>query len=362
MPTIFYFSKNVQIEHKNHPTLKPVVLSIGEDTPPSRTGEMRGCCVPLCKSNKKRDKISFHEMPSNEELREKWVEAIMKHVSSKNSSWYPDQYDLVCAKHFTDDDYRPTCSVRCLKSGAVPSMFPDLPECEEKQGSSELFEDEVLELDFEDIDHLRKSRSFKNLSGPSAFRPRSKNLKQIKKGQNNTEKGLLRTKKMKVKKQIISSSDFSDDAFSSQAPLVTHLSSMSSSRAADDDDDDVDPTDSMHTLVHHSPRLKRGTSLLSNEVICNGQSVFQNEIPETSDCVTAAGADSLMEELDAAQQEISHLQSHITSLKEQNVKLQWEKNSILVTHLHDIKRDAVDGNYEAIILLNRIVHYSLQRT
>lgn len=368
MPTIFDFS-NVRVKDKNCCTLRPVVISGEKNPSPPDTGEMRGCCVPMCNSNKKRDKISFHEMPSNEEQREKWMEAIMNHTPPNESQWYPDQYDLVCAKHFTADDFRPTSSVRCLKSGAVPSVFAGSPECEQRRGPSKYFKNSVLELDLEEIVHTQKSISLaQNLSGSSAFGP--KNLKLIKKSQRHTEKRLLRTGKIKgnVKKQITSSADLSAEAFASQTPMVTYLPRVTSSRAAKDVS--ASPAGgSTHTQMHDSPKLEKGISLLSDEVIYHEQQILQRKIPETSDFVTAGNVNTmssyknfLMKELDFAQEEIFELQACIARLKEQNVKLQGEKNSVLVTNLHDIKQDAVDGNYDAIVLLNCIVHYSLQRT
>lgn len=84
------------------------------------------CCVPYCKSSSRRkgeDKISFHEFPSNINLREKWIKNISRDfiVIVKDKS-------VVCNKHFTAEDYVPGKKCRYLKKDACPAVFPSYPD------------------------------------------------------------------------------------------------------------------------------------------------------------------------------------------------------------------------------------------
>lgn len=78
------------------------------------------CCVPLCTNSKKKQPyLHFHDFPTNEHQRQKWVRAIRRDegdtfIIRKGST-------LVCSRHFSDGDYRDG-SVRLI-TGAVPSRF-----------------------------------------------------------------------------------------------------------------------------------------------------------------------------------------------------------------------------------------------
>ncbi|XP_064475693.1 THAP domain-containing protein 3-like [Ornithodoros turicata] len=85
---------------------------------------MSYCCVPGCRSNakKKVKGISFHEIPSEEKLRARWLEVIPRR------NWYPNTtwgYTTVCSLHFLPFDFKEGCKTRRLKRGAVPSAFQD---------------------------------------------------------------------------------------------------------------------------------------------------------------------------------------------------------------------------------------------
>lgn len=87
---------------------------------------MRYCCVPLCTSSarKKEPTVSFHEVPADVVLRQKWI----KMISRKD--WEPNttsNYSVVCSKHFVSSDFKENTKIRQLKKGAVPSVFAGYP-------------------------------------------------------------------------------------------------------------------------------------------------------------------------------------------------------------------------------------------
>lgn len=87
---------------------------------------MSYCCVPYCKSDKKKKLgISFHEFPSDESRRQAWLKAVSRKdfvPNDKSSS------SVVCSLHFLDSDYSSGCTkLRRLKQTAVPSVFPEYP-------------------------------------------------------------------------------------------------------------------------------------------------------------------------------------------------------------------------------------------
>ncbi|KAH7976578.1 hypothetical protein HPB52_016519 [Rhipicephalus sanguineus] len=84
------------------------------------------CCVPHCKSwsGRKETGISFHEIPSDQELREKWLKVISR------DNWTPNStscYSTVCSRHFVPSDFKEGCTTRRLKKGSVPSVFHEYP-------------------------------------------------------------------------------------------------------------------------------------------------------------------------------------------------------------------------------------------
>uniref|UniRef100_A0A147BC10 Putative transposase protein n=1 Tax=Ixodes ricinus TaxID=34613 RepID=A0A147BC10_IXORI len=86
---------------------------------------MAYCCVPLCSSNvkKKPPGVSFHEIPADWELREKWIQAI------RRDNWTPNttsNYSKVCSKHFQATDFVEG-KLRRLTKGTIPSVFEDYP-------------------------------------------------------------------------------------------------------------------------------------------------------------------------------------------------------------------------------------------
>ncbi|KAH8018237.1 hypothetical protein HPB51_000848 [Rhipicephalus microplus] len=87
---------------------------------------MSYCCVPLCKSDEKKKTpgLSFHEIPSAADEREKWQAVIRRDNWSPNST---SCYTKVCSRHFRAEDFVEGKRRRFLKKGVVPSVFEDYP-------------------------------------------------------------------------------------------------------------------------------------------------------------------------------------------------------------------------------------------
>ncbi|XP_075730654.1 THAP domain-containing protein 2-like [Rhipicephalus microplus] len=82
------------------------------------------CCVPRCKSSSKQRTpgISFHEIPSDPELRAKWLKVFSR------DDWTPNTlscYSTVCNRHFGSSDLKEGCKIFKLKKDAVPSIFEE---------------------------------------------------------------------------------------------------------------------------------------------------------------------------------------------------------------------------------------------
>ncbi|KAH6939989.1 hypothetical protein HPB50_023869 [Hyalomma asiaticum] len=84
------------------------------------------CCVPRCKSSSKQRTpgISFHEIPSDPELRAKWLKVISRDDWTSNTT---SCYSTVCSRHFGSSDFKEGCKIRKLKKDAVPSIFEEYP-------------------------------------------------------------------------------------------------------------------------------------------------------------------------------------------------------------------------------------------
>nr|XP_021197668.2 uncharacterized protein LOC110381637 isoform X1 [Helicoverpa armigera] len=84
---------------------------------------MPACSVLTCKSTMDEpsgssDRLCFHPFPSNEELRAKWVDMTGRY------NWHPALDDVVCSKHFRDNDYIIKRSGnRYLKTTAIPCEY-----------------------------------------------------------------------------------------------------------------------------------------------------------------------------------------------------------------------------------------------
>ena len=77
----------------------------------------RKCCVEACNSEEER---SFHLIPRNVEMSEKWKEVIniKKDISIKT------KYLYVCGRHFTNKCFKEKNKTRTrLRNGTIPSLF-----------------------------------------------------------------------------------------------------------------------------------------------------------------------------------------------------------------------------------------------
>ncbi|KAH7941896.1 hypothetical protein HPB49_018363 [Dermacentor silvarum] len=93
---------------------------------PPPSSSIYACLLPRCKSSSKQRTpgISFHEIPSDPELRAKWLKVISR------DDWTPNTtscYSTVCSRHFGSSDFKEGCTIRKLKKDAVPSIFEEYP-------------------------------------------------------------------------------------------------------------------------------------------------------------------------------------------------------------------------------------------
>ncbi|KAH7977535.1 hypothetical protein HPB49_002187 [Dermacentor silvarum] len=88
--------------------------------------KMPYCCVPRCKSSSKQRTpgISFHEIPSDPELRAKWLKVISRDYWTPNTT---SCYSTVFSRHLGSSDFKEGCKIRKLKKDAVPSIFEEYP-------------------------------------------------------------------------------------------------------------------------------------------------------------------------------------------------------------------------------------------
>ncbi|GFQ78573.1 THAP-type domain-containing protein [Trichonephila clavata] len=85
------------------------------------------CCIPNCNSSSvdKEPGLSFHEFPTKNHYRNRWLKAITTLVTS-DFRLNERMKNKVCSKHFKETDFSPLCSKRRrLKGCAVPSVFPE---------------------------------------------------------------------------------------------------------------------------------------------------------------------------------------------------------------------------------------------
>ncbi|XP_065291816.2 THAP domain-containing protein 11-like [Dermacentor albipictus] len=89
----------------------------------------RNCCVPLCGTNSRKDPhIRYHEFPCDAKRREAWLRNISREgAGGKGTKWQPTDRSLVCALHFTEQDYKVANKNRVLLQTAVPTVFPGYP-------------------------------------------------------------------------------------------------------------------------------------------------------------------------------------------------------------------------------------------
>ncbi|XP_014290271.1 uncharacterized protein [Halyomorpha halys] len=84
---------------------------------------MVNCSVFGCTKRTGKDKVSFHRIPLNPELKALWVKAINR------ENWTPTTNCRICSDHFLPSDFNRTyhSGISHLREGAVPSIFPGSP-------------------------------------------------------------------------------------------------------------------------------------------------------------------------------------------------------------------------------------------
>ncbi|KYN35649.1 hypothetical protein ALC56_10209 [Trachymyrmex septentrionalis] len=76
------------------------------------------CCICSKENVPSEPHRSFHRIPANEEMRNKWLQIIGRNLSYKGAR--------VCSDHFTENDYHdinPYTKIKRLKNTAVPSVI-----------------------------------------------------------------------------------------------------------------------------------------------------------------------------------------------------------------------------------------------
>lgn len=89
---------------------------------------MPHCMIPNCTNGSKKTKgsdISYHRLPSDQQLRRTWLARVRRENLPKSNSCY------VCSVHFAPDCFEFSLKLTCgqktkksLKPGSIPSIFP----------------------------------------------------------------------------------------------------------------------------------------------------------------------------------------------------------------------------------------------
>ncbi|XP_052746240.1 lysosomal alpha-mannosidase isoform X2 [Bicyclus anynana] len=113
------------------------------------------CCVPFCEntsdnmSTSERTGITFHALPSEDNLRTAWLRAL-----GTQDHHLPDPA-VVCSQHFLDDDFYTTEScVRQIHSNAVPSIVQMCMICLDSDSKLSLMSKHKLEEAYEQLTGL----------------------------------------------------------------------------------------------------------------------------------------------------------------------------------------------------------------
>ena len=89
---------------------------------------VRRCIIPHCHAKRGEQKykhLSFHEIPSDSFLREKWLRFIMESYG-EDSEIITTDHTVVCSRHFLPEDFRQNCNkFKRLNVGSVPSVFSE---------------------------------------------------------------------------------------------------------------------------------------------------------------------------------------------------------------------------------------------
>nr|XP_014278099.1 THAP domain-containing protein 4-like isoform X2 [Halyomorpha halys] len=81
------------------------------------------CSVLRCTNRTGRNKVTFHRIPVDPELRTQWIKAINR------KNWTPAPNSRICSDHFVPSDFNMTyhSQIAHLREGVIPSIFPPLP-------------------------------------------------------------------------------------------------------------------------------------------------------------------------------------------------------------------------------------------
>ncbi|KAI8484915.1 hypothetical protein Bbelb_373220 [Branchiostoma belcheri] len=70
-------------------------------------------CVAANCTNKRADGFSLFQMPSDENLRAKWIQQIRRTRSGPNGKlWNPTKNSFLCCAHFTEDCFNPVSKLK----------------------------------------------------------------------------------------------------------------------------------------------------------------------------------------------------------------------------------------------------------
>ena len=93
-----------------------------------RKREPGKCCVVMFCNNTNDNRVSLHQFPKDEKVRQKWIEFVVRKRDPK--SWTPG-IGHVCSDHFKEKDFENyyvkmsgLCSNMLVRKEAVPSLQP----------------------------------------------------------------------------------------------------------------------------------------------------------------------------------------------------------------------------------------------
>lgn len=115
---------------------------------------MRYCCVPFCRSDSRKENVSFHDFPADIDLCNQWLLIISRENFVPNDK---SNSSKVCGKHFKEEDFIQHRNRRCLKRGVIPSVFPPGHPSYKKAMANQNFDERKRKL--ENTDSIIPSKS-----------------------------------------------------------------------------------------------------------------------------------------------------------------------------------------------------------
>ena len=83
------------------------------------------CIIKGCGAVKQRGGLPFHQLPANEDRRNRWLKSIADTGAECIDNNFKD-WSSICSRHFQKSDYSET-RVNFLKNSATPSVFDSQP-------------------------------------------------------------------------------------------------------------------------------------------------------------------------------------------------------------------------------------------